>query len=65
MLTNNINFKNFKNKIKINNHNLRKNLNLLLKKKNHILSSLGSRYKNSYDKKILKKYKKNLNFPYL
>ena len=62
MLTNNINFKNFKNKIKIKNHNLRKNLNLLLKKKNHILSSLGSRYKNSYDKKILEKYKKNLNF---
>ena len=62
MLTNNINFKNFKSKIKIKNHNLRKNLNLLLKKKNHILSSLGSRYKNSYDKKILEKYKKNLNF---
>ena len=33
MLTNNIDFKNFKNKIKIKNHNLQKNLNLLLKKK--------------------------------
>ena len=62
MLTNNINFKNFKNKIKIKSHNVKKNLNLLLKKKNHILSSLGSQYKNSYDKKILEKYKKNLNF---
>jgi glucose-6-phosphate isomerase len=62
MLTSNINFKNFKNKIKIKSHDVKKNLNLLLKKKNHILSSLDSQYKNSYDKKILEKYKKNLNF---
>tara|TARA_B100000767_G_scaffold244663_1_gene243072 strand:- start:485 stop:1645 length:1161 start_codon:yes stop_codon:yes gene_type:complete len=62
MLTNNIDFKNFKSKIKIKNHNLQKNLNLLLKKKNHILSSLGNQYKNSYNKKLLDKYKKNLNF---
>ena len=62
MLTNNIDFKNFKSKNKIKNHNLQKNLNLLLKKKNHILSSLGNQYKNSYNKKLLDKYKKNLNF---
>jgi glucose-6-phosphate isomerase len=62
MLSNNIDFKNFKSKIKIKNHNLQENLNLLLKKKNHILSSLGNQYKNSYNKKLLDKYKKNLNF---
>ena len=33
MLTSNINFKNFKNKIKIKSHDVKKNLNLLLKKK--------------------------------
>ena len=62
MLTDNIDFKNFKNKTKIKNHNSQKNLNLLLKKKNHILSSLGDNYKNSYKKKFLDKYKKSLNF---
>ena len=62
MLTDNIDFKNFKNKTKIKNHNSQKNLNLLLKKKNHILSSLGDNYKNSYKKKSLDKYKKSLNF---
>ena len=62
MLTDNINFKNFKDKIKIKNHNSQKNLNLLLKKKNQILNSLGDNYKNSYKKKSLDKYKKSLNF---
>ena len=62
MLTDNIDFKNFKNKVKTKNYNSQKNLNLLLKKKNHILSSLGDNYKNSYKKKFLDKYKKSLNF---
>ena len=60
MLTSNINFKNFKTKKK--NHNLQKNLRLLLKQKNFIISSLSNKYKDSFNKKILKKYKKNLNF---
>ena len=62
MLTSNINFKTFKNKTKLKNHNSQKNLNLLLKKKNHILSSLGNKYKNSYKKKFLDKYIKSKNF---
>ena len=33
MLTDNIDFKNFKNKVKTKNYNSQKNLNLLLKKK--------------------------------
>ena len=62
MLTDNIDFKNFKNKVKTKNYNSQKNLNLLLKKKNHILSSLSNKYKNSYKKKFLDKYKKSINF---
>ena len=62
MLTDNIDFKNFRNIVKTKNHNSQKNLNLLLKKKNHILSSLSNNYKNSYKKKFLDKYKKSLNF---
>ena len=62
MLTDNIDFKNFKNKVKTKNYNSQKNLNLLLKKKNHILSSLGNKYKNSYKKKFLDKYIKSKNF---
>ena len=62
MLTSNINFKTFKNKTKLKNHNSQKNLNLLLKKKNHILSSLSNKYKNSYKKKFLDKYIKSKNF---
>ena len=60
MLTSNIDFKNFK--TKNTNHSLQKSLRLLLNQKNPIISSLESSYKNSFDKKILKKYKKNLNF---
>ena len=62
MLTDNIDFKNFKNKVKTKNYNSQKILKLLLKKKNHILSSLSNKYKNSYKKKFLDKYKKSLNF---
>ena len=60
MLTSNIDFKNFK--IRKKNYNLRKSLRLILKEKNFIISSLGREYKSNYDKKLLEKYKKNLNF---
>ena len=41
---------------------LKKKLNKILNKKNSIIESLGKNYKNSYDKKLLNKYKKSLNF---
>ena len=56
MLTKNINFKNFKLK-KIDNK-IKKDLNLILKKKNSILKSLSPGYKNSYSKKIISRFKK-------
>tara|TARA_B110001452_G_scaffold260488_1_gene258048 strand:+ start:87 stop:1244 length:1158 start_codon:yes stop_codon:yes gene_type:complete len=56
MLSKSINFKNFK--IKKNNKKIQKDLNILLKEKNPILESLNSNYKNSYNKKIISKYKK-------
>ena len=44
------------------NLSLKKKLNKILNKKNSIIESLGKNYKNSYDKKLLNKYKKSLNF---
>ena len=41
---------------------LKKKLNKILNKKNSVIESLGKNYKNSYDKKLLNKYKKSLNF---
>ena len=41
---------------------LKKKLNKILNKKNSVIASLGKNYKNSYDKKLLNKYKKSLNF---
>ena len=60
MLTSNIKFKNFKKKIK----NLRtaKYLKEILNENNEILNSLGKSYNNNFYKKLLNKYKKNLNF---
>ena len=55
MLTKNINFKNFK--LKKNNKKIRKDLGNLLDESNEILKSLSSRYKNSYDKKFILKFK--------
>ena len=59
----NIIFKNFK--IKKNKANQKKNvkkiLGALLKEKNHILSSLGSKYKDSYNKVLLSKLRKKNN----
>jgi glucose-6-phosphate isomerase len=56
MLSKSLNVKNFK--IKKNNKKIQKDLNILLKEKNPILESLNSNYKNSYNKKIISKYKK-------
>ena len=59
MLTKNIIFKNFK--LKKNNRNIKKDLDIILKENNEILKSLGVNYKNSYNKKIIKKYRKYSN----
>ena len=60
MLTSGINFKNFK--IKSKNISIKKKLNFLLNEKNEIIKSLSRNYKNSFNKNILLKYKKNKNF---
>ena len=60
MLTKGISFKNFK--VKTNYKNLSKNLNSIIKKNNEVLNSLGKNYIYSYDKKKIKKFKKNSNF---
>ena len=61
MLSSGISFKNFKTKIKTKN-SIKKKLNFLIKENNHILQSLSINYKNSFDKKIINKYKKLNNF---
>ena len=60
MLTTSISFKNFK--IRTNNSIVKKKIISLIKNKNHVISSLSKNYKNSFDKKKLKKYKKDLNY---
>ena len=60
MLTTGINFINFKKK-KIN-QRVKKDLNLILKKKNQVINSLTSSYKNNFDIKKLEKYRKFHNF---
>ena len=60
MLTKNISFKNFDSKKP--DHKILQALRTLKKEKNEIIKSLGKNYKNSFDKKILKKYKKNSQF---
>ena len=56
MLTKNISFKNFESKK--NNKKIRKDLNHLLNENNEVLKSLSTGYKNSYNKKIISKFKK-------
>ena len=58
MLTKNINFKNFK--IKKTNKKIKDDLNILLKENNTVLQSLKTSYKNSYQKKIISRFKKYL-----
>ncbi len=60
MLTKSISFTNFK--IKKNTKIVNNNLKLILQKKNAVIESLSINYKNSYKKKILKKYKSFSNF---
>ncbi len=60
MLTGGINFKNFK--VKVVNKKVKKNLTLILNKKNHVISSLKKDYKYSFTKNLLSKYKKSYNF---
>jgi glucose-6-phosphate isomerase len=60
MLTSSILFKNFKKNKK--NLKLNKKLFSLLNDKNEVLSSLSKNYKDSFDSKILNKYKKNNDF---
>ena len=58
----------FLKEIKFKEFNLKKNLSLkkklskILNKKNSVIESLSKNYKNNYDKKLLNKYKKSLNF---
>ena len=55
-----INFKNFK--IKKKNSKLKTYLKLILKKKDEVVSSLGTDYKFSFDKKKIQRYKKFSNY---
>ena len=59
MLTKNIDFKNFR--LKKKNKRIKKDLNDLLNENNTILKSLSPFYKNSYNKKIILKFKKYSN----
>ena len=56
MLTKNIKFKNFK--IKKNSKQIKKDLKNILLNRNAVLNSLSTNYKNSYNKKIILKFKK-------
>jgi len=60
MLTRNIYFKNFK--IKKNPQKIKKQLKKLLKENNEIIKSLRKTYKNSYNRKLVNKYNKGLNY---
>ena len=60
MLTTGISIINFK--IKAKESKVKKKLISLIKSKNYVISSLSKNYKNSFDKKKLKKYKKDLNY---
>ena len=60
MLTRNIDFKNFK--IKKNSQKVKKELKKLLKENNEVIKSLRKTYKNSYNRKLVNKYNKSLNY---
>ena len=59
MLSSNIKFRNFK--LKKNNKKIQKDLKVLLKENNEIIKSLSQKYKNSYSKKTILKFKKYSN----
>ena len=60
MLTSGINFIGFKKKAKIS--SVKKKLQTILEENNQVIKSLSSNYKNSFNKKQVKKYKKILNY---
>ena len=60
MLTTGINFKNFKKKTSISKIN--KKLKLIINEKNQTIESLSTKYKNSFHRKILKKYRSSLDY---
>ena len=60
MLTRNIDFKNFK--TKKNPQKVKKELKKLLKENNEVIKSLRKTYKNSYNRKLVNKYNKSLNY---
>ena len=62
MLTSGINLINFKTRDKTKSKKLRKQLDKIIKEKNHIIDSLGVNYQYSYKKKDLQKYIKSKNF---
>ena len=61
MISPRISFKNFKSK-KVKTSLVRKKLTTLMKEKNEILKSLSKDYKNNFNHKNLKKFKKSLDF---
>ena len=60
MLTSGINFTSFKKKAKTS--SVKKELEIILKENNQVIKSLSRNYKNSFNKKQIKKYKKILNY---
>ena len=60
MLTRNIDFKNFK--IKKNTQKVKKKLKKILQENNEVIKSLRKTYKNSYNRKLVNKYNKGLNY---
>jgi len=60
MLTSGIDFLNFKEKGK--KSPVKQKLTSIIKEKNQVIFSLSKNYKNNFNNKILKKYKKSLNF---
>ena len=60
MLTRNIDFKNFK--IKKNTQKVKKKFKKILQENNEVIKSLRKTYKNSYNRKLVNKYNKGLNY---
>ena len=60
MLTKNIDFKNFK--IKKDTQKVKKKLKKLLQENNEVIKSLRKNYKNSYNRKLVNKQNKGLNY---
>ena len=60
MLTRNIDFKNFK--IKKNTQKVKKKLKKILQENNEVIKSLSRTYENSYNRKLVNKFNKGLNY---